>query len=82
MPRRPDELVPGLGKKVVRVQPGVQLIDLAKWLDARGYECSFAPGPLALSSTDCTRFRTGFEYCGGAASAASRQVRVVWQTHA
>ena len=43
--RRPDELIPGLGKKVVRVQPGVQLIDLAKWLDARGYECSFAPGP-------------------------------------
>jgi len=37
--------VPGLGKKVVRCQPGVQLIDLAKWLDARGYECSFAPGP-------------------------------------
>jgi FAD/FMN-containing dehydrogenase len=40
---RPDELIPGLGKKVVRVQPGVQMIDLAKWLDARGFECSFAP---------------------------------------
>ena len=35
-----------MGTKVVRVQPGVQMIDLARWLDAEGYECSFAPGLL------------------------------------
>ena len=49
--RRTDELLPGQGKKVVRLQPGVKMLQLARWLDAKGYECSFAPGVASNSRT-------------------------------
>ena len=46
MLRRPTEVVPGQGKKIVRMQPGVELLDMHKWLNERGYECSFCPGEM------------------------------------
>lgn len=54
---RLDELLPGLGRKVVRLQPGVKMLQLAKWLDARGLECSFAPGakPCVSPAIACPR---------------------------
>lgn len=50
--RRKDELLPGQGKKVVRLQPGVKMLQLARWLDGKGYECSFAPGVTPDSEPD------------------------------
>ena len=45
----------GQGRMVARVQAGVTLLQLHRYLAPRGYECSFAPG---------ARSRAGIYLCG------------------
>jgi len=52
--RSADEVVPGQGRVVARMQAGVKMLQLHTYLAERGYECSFAPGaarPLHARST-------------------------------
>lgn len=42
--RRAGEAVAGQGRMVARVQAGVTLLQLHRYLAPRGLECSFAPG--------------------------------------
>ena len=55
--RRAGEAVAGQGRMVARVQAGVTLLQLHRYLAKRGLECSFAPGaPICcgmLSSCSC-----------------------------
>lgn len=41
---RAEELVPGQGRTVARMQPGVTMLQLHRYLATRGLECSFSPG--------------------------------------
>ena len=42
--RSADEVMPGQGHMVARMQAGVKMLQLHTYLAERGYECSFAPG--------------------------------------
>ncbi len=70
--RSADEVVPGQGRVVARMQAGVKMLQLHTYLAERGYECSFAPGaarslrarsasrPLSLLHSTCG----GWSACG------------------
>jgi len=70
--RSADEVVPGQGRVVARMQAGVKMLQLHTYLAERGYECSFAPGaarslrarsasrPLTLLHSTCG----GWSACG------------------
>ena len=50
---RADEAVVGQGRMVARVQAGVTLLQLHRYLAPRGFECSFAPGARSHTEPCC-----------------------------
>ena len=40
--------MPGQGRTVARMQPGVTMLQLHRYLADRGLECSFSPGALTF----------------------------------